>query len=101
MIGCLFPGGVTPRRHERLRRCHRTLALGAAVQHAARLLDTKCRVPYEILDLPIGLEATDRFIDTLRNYVALCRKVTHERGHIVNMISNMHQYSSTRGGNVG
>ena len=44
-----------------------TVALGPlASGPAARALDTKFKVPYEILDLPIGLRATDRFINTLR-----------------------------------
>ncbi len=37
-----------------------TIALGrTASLGAAKLLDTKCKVPFEILDLPIGLQATD------------------------------------------
>ena len=44
-----------------------TLALGpAASSAAAKALDIKCHVPCEILELPIGLGATDRFIDSLR-----------------------------------
>ena len=27
-------------------------------------LDAKCKVPCKIFDLPIGLKATDRFVDT-------------------------------------
>ena len=43
-----------------------TLALGrTASLAAAKLLDTKCKVPFEVLDLPIGLRATDAFVDTL------------------------------------
>ena len=62
---------------------------------AARLLDTKCKVPYEILDLPIGLEATDAFVDTLRRnfHTDVPDEINGERGRLLNMISNMHQYT--------
>jgi nitrogenase molybdenum-iron protein beta chain len=30
------------------------------------LLDTQCKVPCTVLDMPFGLKATDRFIDALR-----------------------------------
>jgi nitrogenase molybdenum-iron protein beta chain len=44
-----------------------TLALGrTASLAAARWLDTHCGVPFEGLDLPIGLRATDAFVDALR-----------------------------------
>ncbi len=40
---------------------------------AAKLLDTKCKVPFEMLDLPIGLRATDAFIDSLRKTAGVRR----------------------------
>src|SRR5208283_642277 len=44
-----------------------TIALGRmASLGAAKLLDTKCKVPFEVLDLPIGLRATDALVDALR-----------------------------------
>ncbi len=62
---------------------------------AAKLLDTKCRVPCDILDLPIGLSATDRFIDALRRVagVAVSETVIRERGRLVDMMADMHQYT--------
>ncbi len=62
---------------------------------AAKLLDTKCRVPTEILDLPIGLAATDRFIDTLRRVagVAVSDQIIKERGRLLDMMADMHQYT--------
>lgn len=72
-----------------------TLALGDfASSEAAKLLDSKCKVPCSVLDLPIGLAATDRFVDTLRK-VAGCtvpEKIAKERGQLVDVISDMHQY---------
>jgi nitrogenase molybdenum-iron protein beta chain len=44
-----------------------TLALGEwCSADAALLLDSRCKVPCSILDMPFGLKATDRFVDALR-----------------------------------
>ena len=72
-----------------------TLALGEwCSADAARTLDTKCKVPCKVLDMPFGLKATDRFVDALRTIagVAVSDEVARERGQLVDMISDMHQY---------
>jgi len=72
-----------------------TIALGRmAAGPAATALDTKSSVPCEILDLPIGLLATDRFIDTLRHVagVQVPDSLTLERGQLLDVITDMHQY---------
>ena len=72
-----------------------TLALGEwCSADAARLLDTKCKVPCSILDMPFGLKATDRFVDALRTVagVTVPEEIMVERGKLVDMISDMHQY---------
>ncbi len=72
-----------------------TVALGPlASGPAARALDTKCKVPCEILNLPIGLRATDAFIDTLRHIagVTVPDSINIERGRLVDVITDMHQY---------
>jgi nitrogenase molybdenum-iron protein beta chain len=72
-----------------------TVALGRlASGHAARALDSKCKVPCEILDLPIGIRATDAFIDTLRQIagVTVPDAVNTERGQLLDVITDMHQY---------
>ncbi|MEE4241713.1 MAG: nitrogenase molybdenum-iron protein subunit beta [Desulfopila sp.] len=72
-----------------------TLALGEwCSADAARLLDTKCKVPCSILDMPFGLKATDRFIDVLRTVAgaSVPDEIVKERGKLVDMISDMHQY---------
>jgi nitrogenase molybdenum-iron protein beta chain len=62
---------------------------------AAKLLDTKCKVPMHLADLPIGLSATDRFIDTLRKVAKapVPDSVAGERGRLVDMMADMHQYT--------
>jgi nitrogenase molybdenum-iron protein beta chain len=72
-----------------------TLALGEwASADAARFLDAEFKVPCRVLDLPVGLAATDRFVDALRIIagVSVPDAITFERGQLVDMISDMHQY---------
>jgi nitrogenase molybdenum-iron protein beta chain len=72
-----------------------TLALGRmASLAAAKLLDTKCKVPFEVLDLPIGLRATDTFVDHLRKAagVSVPESIMTERGQVVDVLTDMHQY---------
>jgi nitrogenase molybdenum-iron protein beta chain len=72
-----------------------TIALGEwASSDGARYLDTQFKVPCRVLDLPIGLKATDRFIDALRTIagVSVPDSISHERGQLVDFISDMHQY---------
>jgi len=72
-----------------------TIALGPlASADAARALDTKWKVPCQVQDLPIGLAATDRFIDALRIAagVSVPDSITIERGQLLDIITDMHQY---------
>lgn len=72
-----------------------TVAMGPlASGPAARALDTKCKVPCEILQLPIGLMATDTFIDTLRRIagVTVPDSLNIDRGRLLDVITDMHQY---------
>jgi nitrogenase molybdenum-iron protein beta chain len=92
----MFPkGGVRVEDLKRTGDSIGTIALGkTASGPAARALDTKCKVPCEILDLPIGLKATDRFVDALRRMagVQVPDAVTLERGQLLDVITDMHQY---------
>ncbi len=72
-----------------------TLALGEwCSADAARFLDTKFKVPCRVLDMPFGLKAMDRFVDALRVVagVPVPEEIVHERGQLVDLISDMHQY---------
>jgi nitrogenase molybdenum-iron protein beta chain len=57
-------------------------------------LQAKCGVAGVTLELPIGLQATDRFIDRLRTIarVQVPDSITDERGRLLDMIADMHQY---------
>ncbi len=90
-------GGVTIDELKRSGESVKSLALGKFCAEAAALeLDAKCKVPYEILDLPIGVSATDRFIMAVSQAmnVPVPESVTEERGRLVDMITDMQQYLS-------
>ncbi len=92
----MFPsGGVTVEALKSTGNSQATLALGQlASGPAARALDSKCKVPCEILDLPIGLKATDRFVNTLRKTAGMDvpESLNSERGQLLDIITDMHQY---------
>ncbi len=61
---------------------------------AARELDRKHKIPCEVLDLPIGVKATDRFITALKDLagISIPDSITRERGQLVDVITDMQQY---------
>ncbi|MCG8636454.1 MAG: nitrogenase molybdenum-iron protein subunit beta [Desulfobacterales bacterium] len=61
---------------------------------AVRALDARFKVPCQVLDLPVGLLATDRFVDSLRTAagVPVPDSITRERGQLLDVVSDMHQY---------
>jgi nitrogenase molybdenum-iron protein beta chain len=88
-------GGVTVEAMKRTGASRATIALGpSASGPAARELENRCKVPCEVLELPIGLRATDRFIDALRRiaHVEVPASITAERGRLVDLITDMNQY---------
>jgi nitrogenase molybdenum-iron protein beta chain len=91
-----YPRGGAPIEQIRLAGDARsTLALGpTASDPAAMMLEEKCEVRAETIELPIGLLATDRFINALRHRsgIRVPGFITDERGRLVDMISDMHQY---------
>jgi nitrogenase molybdenum-iron protein beta chain len=71
------------------------LGLGLTASSAAvEALKSKCGVPGKMMELPIGLQATDRFVDALRTMagVQVPDEITDDRGRLLDMISDMHQY---------
>jgi nitrogenase molybdenum-iron protein beta chain len=92
----MYPeGGVTVDQLKKAGSSTGTIALGKiASGPAARALDVKCKVPCEIIDLPIGLHETDIFIDTLRRAagVNVPDSINYERGQMIDIISDMQQY---------
>lgn len=93
----MYPrGGATLEQIKSAGDSTKTLALGRlGASAAAKLLDTKCKVPCEILDLPIGLSGTDTFVDALRLAagVAVSDSVMLERGQLLDVMLDMNQYT--------
>lgn len=88
-------GGVTIDDLRRTGASRSTVALGpSASEAAARLLEAKCHVPSRVLELPIGLRATDQFINALRKitHIKVPPAIVTERGRLIDMITDMHQY---------
>ncbi len=92
----MYPkGGVTIAEMKSTGDSQKTLALGAfASEEAAKLLRTKADVPYEVLDLPIGLAATDRFIEALVELTGNepPTSITDNRGRLLDMMLDYQQY---------
>ena len=73
----------------------KTLGLGQfCTEDAAVALENKCKVPFDILNIPIGLKATDAFITALSRAagVNVPDSITDDRGRLVDMITDMHKY---------
>ncbi len=92
----MYPkGGTKVSDLKYMGRSQATIALGpTASMPAAKDLETKAKVPFWSLELPIGLKATDRFIDTLRKVakVEVPEEITTQRAKLVDMITDSHQY---------
>jgi len=72
-----------------------TVAMGDwASAAAAKMLDARCKVPYTVTDLPIGIKATDRMIMALSEAagVEIPEELKDERGRLIDMITDMQQY---------
>jgi nitrogenase molybdenum-iron protein beta chain len=92
----MYPeGGVTVEQLKQTGAGSGTIGLGEICAGAAsRALDAKCKVPCQVVNLPIGLQDTDIFIDTLRRMagVTVPEELNLERGQMVDAISDWHQY---------
>lgn len=92
----MYPRGGTPKETIAASGDSRfALALGrTGTFQAAQLLDSKCKVETRIIDLPIGIGATDVFVDTLRKAAGLTvpESLITERGQLVDVLCDKAQY---------
>lgn len=92
----MYPkGGCTVRQLISAGDSTATLALGTFASHpAANLLQVKCGVPATMLELPIGIGATDEYVDALRRHanVAVPDTIVRERGRLLDVLGDMGQY---------
>jgi nitrogenase molybdenum-iron protein beta chain len=88
-------GGITVEQIRASGGSQATIGLGPSASAATvEALQNKCGIPGTTFELPIGLQATDRFIDKLRTIagVTVPDSITDERGRLLDIISDMHQY---------
>lgn len=73
-----------------------TLALGSFASEAgAAALKKKCGVDYKVMSLPIGVEATDRFVSELSTFsnAEVPYVLEEERGQLVDIMIDVHPYT--------
>ena len=93
----MFPkGGVTIDRLMKTGSGKATIALGAFASEAgAQALETKCGVPFRVLDLPIGINATDQFVKSVLQITGEQRpspSMIDDRGRVLDMMTDMQHY---------
>jgi len=92
----MYPkGGTTIPELQTIGDSMHTLALGEWCTKAAAVdLDRTCKIAYDVLDLPIGIKATDRYIMALAKYgkTEVPELVSAERGRVVDIVTDMEQY---------
>ncbi|WP_101909655.1 nitrogenase component 1 [Marasmitruncus massiliensis] len=89
-------GGTTIDEIRGLGDCGKVLALGQITSvEPAELLEKKCKVPYELMPLPIGIEATDQFVQALSkiSHQEVPYELEEQRGQLVDILLDSHQYS--------
>ena len=88
-------GGITIPRMMSTGDSKHTIGLGPFCSEDACIkLDNKCKIKFDLLQMPIGIEATDRFITALSRAagVKIPDSINAERGRLVDAISDMHKY---------
>jgi nitrogenase molybdenum-iron protein beta chain len=92
----MYPsGGVTVNQLKTTGGSAATIALGGYASGPAALeLESRFGVPATLIELPIGLTQTDHFIDTLHRIagVEVPKSIDLERGRLLDIMSDMHQY---------
>jgi nitrogenase molybdenum-iron protein beta chain len=92
----MYPkGGTTVSQIVSMGNSMSTVAMGEwGTKKAAVMLDNKCKVPFSMNDVPIGIRATDRFVQALSTAgkVSIPEIISEERGRLIDMVTDMHQY---------
>lgn len=92
----MYPsGGVTIEQLKTTGASVGTIALGQTGSGpAAKLLAEKAGTPSTTLSLPIGIRATDRFVQAMQKYNggSVPQSIAYQRGRLIDFITDMHQY---------
>ncbi len=93
----MYPdGGTTIPEIRGLGDCEQVLALGKITSvEPAELLKKKFKVPFTLLPLPIGVEATDRFIMELSkiSHAEVPKELEEQRGQLIDILLDTNQYT--------
>ena len=92
----MFPkGGVTVEALAAAGKSAATLGLGAFASEAAcSALGRKCGVPQDVLDLPLGVRGTDRFVQSVMRLTGAepTDAMKDDRGRLVDIMTDMQFY---------
>lgn len=93
----MYPaGGTTIEEIKQLGKCKKTIALGTNTsEFPAETLKKKCGVDYSLLPLPMGIDATDKFILELQDISKeeVPFEIEEERGQLVDIMVDIHPYT--------
>lgn len=93
----MFPrGGTTIEEIQGLGDCKMVLAMGSITNaEPAQLLKKKFQVPFQLLPLPIGVEATDQFVMALSHIsqTDIPYELEEQRGQLVDIMLDSHPYT--------
>jgi nitrogenase molybdenum-iron protein beta chain len=94
----MYPkGGTTLEQIRGMGDARLTIGIGAIGGKAApKVLDTKFKVPYVMTDAPIGLTATDAFVNTIHEKCGMPvpETIELERGQLLDVMMDMNQYTN-------
>jgi len=92
----MYPkGGTTVTEIVEMGDCKKVLALGELTsEEPANVLERKCKVPYTLIPLPIGIDATDKFVMELSQLSneEVPYELEEERGQLVDLMLDAHFY---------
>lgn len=93
----MYPkGGTTIPEIVDLGDCKQVIALGTITSvEPAELMKKKFKVPFTLLPLPMGIEATDRYIMELSSFSMqeVPYELEEQRGQLVDILLDSHQYT--------
>lgn len=93
----MYPkGGTTIPEIVGLGDCEKVIALGKITSiEPAELLKKKFKVPYSLLPLPMGIEATDQYVMELSkvSMQEVPYELEEQRGQLVDILLDSHQYT--------
>ena len=93
----MFPrGGVTTEQLMRTGSSSFTIAFGAFASEAgAAALESRCGVPFTVMDLPVGIKATDTFVKSALELSGQSRpsaSMIDDRGRAIDIMTDMQHY---------